>query len=386
MKKIWLSQIAIAVYLISTQSALSKSFTGVSIKDQNIKNPILKTSKVKLSQDSNLYSDININNKTAIDTNYSKIPSRIEQLIVSDIRDNGTQTKLLLPLYQSQKINHLLYLDLRAEIDNQPSHQFDVGIGYRKLLPATSFLNQKQWILGLYGAYGESYSKYKNQFQQSTFGVEALSEVYDFRANAYIAKDRQAKVNNYTRKGGDDLYYWDDTYSKYQIALTGVDFEAGYKLPISKINSKLYIGGYFYQKPKTNDESVAVSDLILYKHSYNRVNGQKVRLEIELDHNNTKLFNKNTTMTFATEYKHDRINQGQLYGIVKISYQFGNNNSSSLSNNSDQERNLYSRMNEFTVRNFIVTQKSEELIRKNILFHEASGEEGGGSTVGIEDI
>jgi hypothetical protein len=356
MKKVQLLQALIAIYLSSTTFALSKSVANVDTKNQNSKKTETKVTTVS-DQKNIVNEDNNLQNLSTKPTIHSKIPSRIEQSIASNGDSNGTEAKLLLPLYQDKDVNHLVYLDLRAEIDNEPSHQFNGGIGYRKLFSNTNFLKQKQWILGAYGAFGQSYAGYKPSFQQESFGIEALSETYDFRANLYLAQYK----GKYLNTSSDN-----NSYSRNQIALVGTDFELGYKLPISAVNFKLYAGGYFYQRPKAHDAAPAVYDSILTK-NYKSVNGQKVRLELKLDHHNIKLFNKNATLTLATEYKHDHINHGQLYALAKISYQFGSVATSSLPvnhNNDKQANDLHNRMNEFTVRSHVVTSKNNELTKK----------------------
>jgi hypothetical protein len=303
------------------------------------------------------------NDLITLDSKFKYSP-RFELSALTSGPISGTEAKLLLPLYQSQNITHLIYLDLRAELNNATSHQFDVGIGYRKLFPNTNFLYQKQWILGVYGAAGKSYGRYKKHFQQQILGVEALSETYDFRANFYIAKDKKKQVAASSIDKIDyEGYELTDTYFKHQVALTGSDVELGYKLPIFSPEIKLYLGAYFYQKPKNyNSRNLSVYSTILAKNGYNSINGQKGRVEINLNYNNLKLLNKNTSLTLATQYNHDPLNKGQLFAIAKFSYQFGNQTQFPTTKNK-YKSDLKYKMNEFTVRNYIVTDESEELIR-----------------------
>ena len=155
--------------------------------------------------------------------------------------------------------------------------------------------------------------------------------------------------------------------------MTGVDFELGYKLPISKIDTKIFIGDYFYQRPKSYHASSAIYNSILAKDNYDSINGQKARLELKFDHHNIKLFDKNANLTLATEYKYDHVNQGQLFAIVKLSYQFGKdasvlttNTKSNTNNNQQQPTDLHSRMNEFVVKSHVMTNESDEMVRDKL--------------------
>jgi hypothetical protein len=300
---------------------------------------------------------------------YSQILPRIEQSISSDfIRRNNSETKLLIPFYQNENASQLGYLDLRGKIDNSTAHQADLIAGYRKLLSNTSFLNQPQWIIGVYGGISSHYNYRKNELQQKILGIEALSQIYDFRVNFYIAKNKEKSIgeDSVALDDTDLLYDYDITSLKRQKALDGFDYELGYKLPISKFDLKIYAGGYYYQKPNSKivlrQEASQPIDFILSNHDYKSVTGRKLRLELAFDHNNSKLIsNKNTRLTFATEYKNDSLNQAQFFVMTKFSYQIGDNRAQIPVNN---PTDLNYRMNEFIIKNDIMIDDKSQVIRK----------------------
>lgn len=315
-------------------------------------------------------------------TKFTSSP-RIELSTASNSKITGTKAKFLIPIYQNSNSDQLAYIDLRAGINNTTTHHTDIGLGFRKLFSNTSFLNQPQWIFGIYSNLGRTYTRYKNELQQVSFGIEALSSDYDFRANYYVA-GRQEKVidatvthsiesgqHNYTR------------YSLYQKALGGADFELGYKLPIKTVDVKIFAGGYFYQKPKKTQISIGQSDTILNHRGYNRINGQKLRLELGLG----KLIdNPDVNLTIATQYKHDNLNQGQSSVMAKLSYQFGNNyNPLILKSGNDNYRDLRYRMNEFAIRNDIVIDQRAEIVNSKVEYEEEQPDDSGGDQPDNED-
>jgi hypothetical protein len=311
----------------------------------------------------------NIQNPRNI-TKQDTIMPRIEQSISTNSARNATETKFLLPLYQNKNSDQLFYLDLRAKIDNSTSHQTDLTLGYRKLFSEIGLLNQSRWIIGTYASIGRSYNNYKNEFKQKSFGIELLSEIYEFRTNIYIAENKEKKIgDDYKGKCNipEDQWCYQNTSLRRQKALDGIDFELGYKLPISAIDAKIYAGGYYYQKPKKSQIILKELDSILSSQDYNSINGQKLRLELNFNHNNTKMIkNKNIKLILASQYKHDNLNKGQIFVITKLSYQFGSNSTQvPVDNNRDRNSltDQYNPINEFAIKNDIVTDDKRESFR-----------------------
>ncbi len=438
MKKILLSKLAIFIYLFSAIFILNKVYHNYSVKNKDSQKLAFKEADIEIKKasnhdlkpillsqapvannqqnivknDNNFVKAENKKQKPAIASQYYKktkrhdkrlknnhsiikqdnhqfkIPPRIEQSLSTNSKRNNAETKLLIPIYQNKNSSQLAYIDLRTGIDNSTSHKTDLTLGFRKLISNTNFLNQKQWIIGAYAAIGRSYSRYKNEFQQKSFGIEALSPNYDFRANFYLAENKEKHIDDDSVIQTPDFYldmYWNIANLKRQKALKGTDFELGYKLPITIIDAKIYAGGYYYQKPKNSSIILGLYDSILSNNDYNSVNGQKLRLELSFNHNNAKLFNKNTNLTLAGEYKHDRLQQGQLFIITKLSYQFSNNPNplaiKSGNNSQPQSIDLRYRMNEFAIKNDIVTDQRSEVVKRvgNYMTEsiEGAGEEGG---------
>ena len=303
------------------------------------------------------------------------IASRIEQSLTlgdkSYHQNTGTETGFLLPLYQNPEVGRLLYMNFKLGLDNSAWQRAGAGLGFRKLLINTTFLNQKQWILGINGEVRGNKGQNKWGWWQENLGIEALSSDYDFRGNFYWPHARQKKIviNSRTYEGRQG-YFWQEDYFHDISALGGADFELGYKLPFFRPEAKLYLGGYFYQKLKyyrtVLHHSRAIGEWEILKESYyKRVSGKKARLELRFGHDNIRAINPNLNFMLGGEYRYDNYHHRQFYLLAKISYQFGTDHISHQKNSAIQS-DLRLRMNELPLKDRIFIQKNAVYTKRNI--------------------
>ncbi len=247
---------------------------------------------------------------------------------------------VLVPIYQTKEGDQLLFTDIRGRFDNLGSSEYNIGLGYRKLLNDTSFLGQNQWIVGAYGFFDHLISANKNNFNQATFGIESLSNEFDFRTNIYLPQSKEATISDSVTTNSNNGRL-SVNYQK-EKPLKGSDFEVGYRLPIKFAKTKIFAGGYYY-KGDGNYKSIA---------------GSKYRAEITFDHNNVEFLPKNMEITVGSEYQYDKVRGKKLFGVVGLSYQFGAFDNANK--NSNSSGNIISRMNEFLIRDIdVVTNKGE---------------------------
>ncbi|WAX97673.1 right-handed parallel beta-helix repeat-containing protein [Aminobacter sp. NyZ550] len=169
------------------------------------------------------------------------------------------EVNLFVPLLQNS--DTLVFTDLRGKFDNNDSVEGNFGLGIRHMLPSG-------WNLGAYGYYDIRRSPYGNNFHQVTLGAEALSEVFDLRANAYLPvgeTERRMDLGATTTVGpwsteavltGTSLAIRHQavqtTTISYRVekALAGADAEIGIRLPVfepdSGFDMRAFVGGYYF--------------------------------------------------------------------------------------------------------------------------------------------
>ncbi|WP_432287801.1 right-handed parallel beta-helix repeat-containing protein [Aminobacter sp. BA135] len=169
------------------------------------------------------------------------------------------EVNLFVPLVQNG--DTLVFADLRGKFDNNDAVEGNFGLGIRHMLPSG-------WNLGAYGYYDIRRSPYGNTFHQLTLGAEALGEVFDLRANAYLPvgeTERRTDLGATTAVGpwsseamltGTSLAIRHQavqtTTTSYRVekALAGADAEIGIRLPVfekgSGFDMRAFVGGYYF--------------------------------------------------------------------------------------------------------------------------------------------
>ncbi|WP_233421855.1 inverse autotransporter beta domain-containing protein [Thalassospira xiamenensis] len=151
---------------------------------------------------------------------------------------NLGETDLFIPLWQDD--DTLTFANIRARMDDANSHEGNFGLGIRQML-------DNGWNIGGYGYFDRRHSSYDNKFNQVTFGAEALSLDWDFRANAYMPVGTTSYVEDSLStvdfSGASIMYRQGE-----ERALRGFDAEIGWRAPLFEATApqqlRLYAGGY----------------------------------------------------------------------------------------------------------------------------------------------
>ena len=151
---------------------------------------------------------------------------------------NLGETDLFIPLWQDD--DTLTFANIRARMDDANSHEGNFGVGIRQMFDSG-------WNIGGYGYFDRRHSAYDNKFNQVTFGAEALSLDWDFRANAYMPVGRTSYMEDSLSTAdfsGTTIMYRQGE----ERALRGFDAEIGWRAPLFEATApqqlRLYAGGY----------------------------------------------------------------------------------------------------------------------------------------------
>jgi len=146
------------------------------------------------------------------------------------VRNLG-QGDLFVPIFQDK--NDLTFFNLRGHLDEFDNSEYNIGMGHRHMYD--------KWIVGAYGYFDRRKIDSGNSFKQATFGVEALSEVWDVRFNAYFPKEEVKDKGT----APELIIENEKPMARYitEKALKGIDMELGYKIPLWE-DTRIYLGGY----------------------------------------------------------------------------------------------------------------------------------------------
>ncbi|PWJ84111.1 inverse autotransporter-like protein with beta domain [Pseudaminobacter salicylatoxidans] len=170
------------------------------------------------------------------------------------------ETNLFAPVWQNP--DSLLFVDLRGSFDNRSAVEGNFGLGYRHML-------DNGWNLGAYGYLDVRRTSLDTTFHQATFGVEALSEYLDLRANAYLPlgnREKRMEIGSWSATSttgpravltGTSLAIQTQTFTaigtNYLVerAMAGFDAEVGVRLPVfpdeMKLDFRAFAGGYHFE-------------------------------------------------------------------------------------------------------------------------------------------
>ena len=197
---------------------------------------------------------------------------------------------LLAPVWQDGR--RLAFLELKGRASDRQTQEVNVGLGLRQLL------DDSGWILGAFAQYDRRATRWSNTFDQLTLGLEALGPRLDLRVNHYHPLSDAERVAGWV--GGIQFSgHRTFTQESYEEALGGWDAEVGVLLPIERLETRLYAGGYTLDGD-LNDST----------------NGWKARLEVrptkrlslEVSHREDDLLGGETafTLRYALGYKAER--------------------------------------------------------------------------------
>lgn len=165
------------------------------------------------------------------------------------------------PFYQDGAgagTDKVLYGDFRLMGDDQENREFNLGLGYREMLPSLG------GIAGGHVWLDRRRTKRGNVFYQATMGAEYLASDWDLRLNAYVPITGE-KVT--TRTGGPSdpflagtgiFYNTGDATTVTEEGQHGLDLELGYRVPFTdKVSDSTRIYGGVYHFESDNSENIS---------------------------------------------------------------------------------------------------------------------------------
>ena len=232
--------------------------------------------------------------------------------------DHATRGEAVLWAPLSQGTSSLLFGEARGKQFEQDMREGNFALGYRQMMP-------DGWNLGIWGGYDIRRSTFGNTFHQLAGGIEALSDRWDFRANAYLPlNDREnvatssimTPVTSVVDMTGPQIGLITTvdtiTTSLDEVALWGFDAEIGTKLFSTaeglsgpRHELRVYAGGFHFDH----------SDI---DHS---VTGPRVRAEWRVD--NLIESWSGSRLTFEGEYSHDKVRDNRFEIGARLRLPFG---------------------------------------------------------------
>ncbi|MCZ4282408.1 inverse autotransporter beta domain-containing protein [Kiloniella laminariae] len=190
---------------------------------------------------------------------------------------------LFVPLFQNE--DSMVFLDLRGKLDNNQSREANVGLGYRQIV-------NEDWLVGGYGFYDRRHSPEGNDFNQMTFGAEALTENLDLRVNGYLPFGDTTKTSSKfdsVQLNGSSITMQEGQ----ERALKGFDGEVGHTLPVLSLmpdksdEMRVYLGGYhFWEEGVDNVTGPRVR--AEYRMNDVFIEGSRISLNGELQHDSPR--------------------------------------------------------------------------------------------------
>ena len=189
---------------------------------------------------------------------------------------------------------HFIFSDLRGFISNSSTFGGNAGVGYRNLRDElNSWFGGSLWF-DADGTTGKLY-------QQVGVSFEAMVDRWEFRSNVYVpitSSQTFTSSNINARFVGNQLIY--SQYIDQGKSLTGVDFEAGYNIPVMEPHRLRGFVGYYHFDGGPSGQ----------------INGFKTRLEAVV----------NNTVTAQVLYTNDALYGNNVMLGVQFQFPFGDNN------------------------------------------------------------
>ena len=215
--------------------------------------------------------------------------------------------ELFLPLYQ--RPTQILYADVRAIDKSGPSIEGNFGLGYRWLE------DSKQRMYGLYSFYDIKRSNSRHCFNQLMLGGEVWLSSWFIGLNGYLPVGKSkffdegmAEVKLQPSGNYQNILY----RFGQEAASPGFDLEVGYEF-IRGLT--LYAGGYYYKRA-----------------SFPTIAGPLGRFRYIFEPPRKNAFLKALdSITFETQVQYDKPRGTTWYGGVRLTWNLGRSNSSSLS-------------------------------------------------------
>jgi len=121
----------------------------------------------------------------------------------------------------------LPFLDIRGHVFDNGRWAANAGLGWRYLGPSSCWI----WGANVYYDYRRSH---EHNFQQVSFGIEALSANWELRANGYVPVGKKLHARSHFSEfsflefSGNNILIQQHEKRKFEEAMEGVDAEVGY--------------------------------------------------------------------------------------------------------------------------------------------------------------
>ena len=152
-------------------------------------------------------------------------------------------TDFIVPLYYPQDKNTLIFYNPKYTYTDPQANETNQGLGIRHIF-------DDSFILGVNAFFDRRQSDSGNWFSQAGMGLEYLSHPLDMRVNWY-------KPTTGYKDVGESTYGFGSTslieYANREEPMQGEDFEIGFPVLDKYTNTRLYLGGYFYQSQVAAD-------------------------------------------------------------------------------------------------------------------------------------
>ena len=240
---------------------------------------------------------------------------------------------LWVPLAQSH--NSVLFGEARGKLFEDDMREGNFALGYREM-------QANGWNIGVWGGYDIRESQFGNTFHQLAGGIEALSDRWDIRANAYLPLNDSETLftfssltaHSFAEINGPNIGMITRTIATRttmeELALWGFDAEIGAKIFSTPLDLsgpshelRLYAGAFHFDH----------SDLP------NSVTGPRVRAEWRMDDVIDQW--AGSRLTFEAEYSHDQLRDDRVEVGARLRLPFGDSSTRVASRSlTSQERRM----------------------------------------------
>lgn len=185
---------------------------------------------------------------------------RVEGNLRAGTERSIAMTEFWVPLAQDNAAGSVIYGDARFMGDDKENNEFNLGVGYRKIVTDIPVLGNG--VAGVHGWIDRRHTERGATFNQITTGAEWHGESFDIKANAYIplSDEKTHGVGTGTSApylAGSGIFYDINNFTVTEEAQPGFDLELG--LNVSGIvdnfadSARIYAGAYHFNGDKTDN-------------------------------------------------------------------------------------------------------------------------------------